>query len=103
MAGKPITEEEWLRRFWSREGGMMDAADELAAMILARLDVLREINRTTFNSAHPTNCGPIARWIEDLQATVTTFNLKAIRSTTVDSREQHTLPPETDRHGAPRR
>lgn len=56
----------------------MDAADELAAMILERLDVLNEINRSTFNSGQPANCGPVQRWIEDVRAKVTRFNLKAI-------------------------
>ncbi|OBH08951.1 hypothetical protein [Mycobacterium sp. E1747] len=56
----------------------MDAADELAAMILERLDVLNEINQNTFNSGHPTNCGPIQRWIEDVRGRVTRFNLKGV-------------------------
>ena len=59
-------------------GHMSDAADELAAMIFERLDVLTEINRSTFNAAHPTNCGPVQRWIEDVRQKVTRFNLKAI-------------------------
>lgn len=58
---------------------MSDAADELTAMILERLDVLSEINKSTFNSGHPTNCGPIQRWIEDVRGKVTRFNIKAVR------------------------
>lgn len=56
-----------------------DAADELAALILKRLDVLSEINKNTFNAEHPTNCGPVQRWIEDMRQKVTTFNLKKLR------------------------
>lgn len=58
---------------------MEDAADELVAIILERLDVLEEINRSTFNSGQPTNVGPIQRWIEDVRAKVTRFNLKAVK------------------------
>jgi hypothetical protein len=57
----------------------MDAADELAAIILERLDVLSDINASTFRSDHPMNVGPIQRWIEDVRATVTRFNLKAVK------------------------
>jgi hypothetical protein len=57
----------------------MDAADELSALILERLDVLSEINKSTFNSDHPTNCGPIQRWIEDVRQKVIRFNLKAVK------------------------
>ena len=61
------------------EDDVSDAADELAAMILERLDVLNEINQSTFNSGQPTNSGrPIQRWIEDLRQQVTLFNLKAM-------------------------
>lgn len=59
-------------------GKTMDAADELAAMILERLDVLSDINASTFNSDHPTNFGPIERWIQDVRGRVTRFNLKGI-------------------------
>jgi hypothetical protein len=54
----------------------IDAADELGIMVLERLDVLSEINKSTFTSEHPTNCGPVQRWIEDLRQKVITFNLK---------------------------
>lgn len=57
---------------------MSDATDELVAIILERLTVLDEINQSTFAAAHPTNCGPVQRWIEDVRRTVTRFNLKAV-------------------------
>jgi hypothetical protein len=56
----------------------MDAADELAAMMLERLDVLSEINANTFNSDHPTNFGPIERWIQDVRGRIIRFNLKNV-------------------------
>lgn len=59
---------------------MPDVADELAALILERLDVLTEINKSTFDSAHPTNCGPVQRWIEDVRQKVTRFNLKVVKA-----------------------
>ncbi len=48
-------------------------------MILERLDVLSEINKSTFNSDHPTNCGPVQRWIEDVRGKVIRFNLKVVK------------------------
>lgn len=57
----------------------MDAADELSEMLLERLDVLNEINASTFASGQPTNAMSVQRWIEDVRGKVTRFNLKSIK------------------------
>lgn len=56
----------------------LDAAGELAALILDKLDTLNEINKNTLSSWPPTNSGPIQRWIDDVRQKVITFNLEAI-------------------------
>lgn len=58
----------------------MDAADELATMILERLNVLNEMDLSIFDPNQPTRCGSIQRWIEDVRREVTRFNLRAVEA-----------------------
>jgi hypothetical protein len=57
---------------------MMDAADELTALVLDRLTVLEAINQNTRDSDRPINVGPIQRWIDELRQRVIRANLKAV-------------------------